>query len=362
MKHYIKFHKAFLPATIVSLVLIAFSVLGLLTRGFNMGVDFKAGVNQYVQLAFQADGISLTIESGAAELPALLLVPTYAGEFVLSETARRLHRSARDINEGFGDLEKVRQALASLTQMTVKEFGDANAMQYVIRISDDGSNPDFAETVHATIGELLAVEFGAGHFVMMQTDYVGASFSQSLMSNSWKLVIGTLGLILLYATFRFKLKFALGAVLALVHDAFIMMGFMIWSGMEFNTISIAAILTILGYSINDTIIIFDRVREDKKLAPTDSTPTILDRSVNETLGRTFITSGTTLLAVFALFFFTKGSVKDFALALIVGIVAGTYSSVFIASAFVRFWDHVKGKRIARLEAAGKPGQIVKATN
>ena len=129
-----------------------------------------------------------------------------------------------------------------------------------------------------------------------------------------------------------------------------------------NTISIAAILTILGYSINDTIIIFDRVREDKKLAPTDSTPTILDRSVNETLGRTFITSGTTLLAVFALFFFTKGSVKDFALALIVGIVAGTYSSVFIASAFVRFWDHVKGKRIARLEAAGKPGQIVKATN
>ena len=147
-----------------------------------------------------------------------------------------------------------------------------------------------------------------------------------------------------YATFRFKFQYAVGAILAILHDAVIMVGFIVWTGMEFNTSSIAAILTILGYSINDTIVIFDRIREDKRLAPTDKYTTILDRSITETLGRTVITSVTTLLAVFALYIFTSGSIKDFALALIVGIIAGTYSTIFVATSFVRFWDHMKGRK------------------
>jgi preprotein translocase subunit SecF len=114
--------------------------------------------------------------------------------------------------------------------------------------------------------------------------------------------------------------------------------------MEFNTTSIAAILTILGYSINDTIVIFDRIREDRKLDPGAKLSAVIDKSVTETLGRTIITTLTTMLAVFSLYIFTSGSIKDFALALLVGMVSGTYSTVFIATGFVHLWENIKNKR------------------
>jgi preprotein translocase subunit SecF len=396
MKHYIKFHKAFLPAAIFSVLLLAFAAIGLFVRGLNMGVDFKAGVNQYVQLAYPGatisydgvgqpilsitestltvvftgadvqsrtssynlsavgtlsqlagqlatEGVKLTPQPDAANLPARLLVPTYKGDFLVNDAAQLLHRRPRDTNEIFGSLEEIRAAMASVDQVAVKNYGPANSMQYVIRISDDGTDKSFAETVPRTINKLLSAQFGDNRFVFMQTDYVGSRFSKDLAGNAWQLVLITSLLILVYATVRFKLQFGIAAVLAVVHDALIMLGFMVWSGMEFNTISIAAILTILGYSINDTIVIFDRIREDRKLTPTDSITTSLDRSLNETLGRTIITTSTTMLAVFALYFFTQGSIKDFALALIVGLISGTYSSIFIATSFVRFWDVLKHK-------------------
>jgi len=140
------------------------------------------------------------------------------------------------------------------------------------------------------------------------------------------------------------MQFALGSVLAIIHDAIIMVGFIVWTRMEFNTTSIAAILTILGYSINDTIVIFDRIREDRKLDPGSKLSEILDRSITETLGRTFITTITTMLAVLSLYLFTSGSIKDFALALLVGMVSGTYSTIFIATGFVYLWDWIQQKR------------------
>jgi preprotein translocase subunit SecF len=154
----------------------------------------------------------------------------------------------------------------------------------------------------------------------------------------------TLLLILLYSAFRFKFQFAIGAVLAIVHDVLIMVAFLVWTRMEFNTSTIAAILTILGYSINDKVVIFDRMKETRRIYPDDTFVDVLDRAITECLSRTIITTFTTMLAVVSLYIFTSGSMKDFALALLVGLVSSVYSTNFIAASFVNSWENQVNKR------------------
>jgi len=169
---------------------------------------------------------------------------------------------------------------------------------------------------------------------VIKTDFIGSQFSSSLVLQSIILVAATLLLIWLYSTIRFRWDFALGAVLAITHDALIMIAFIAWTGLEMNSTMIAAILTIIGYSINDTIVVLDRVRENMKTVKVTKFTELLNLSQTEILGRTVITTVTTLLAVFALYIFTSGSMKEFALALIVGMISGVYSTIMIASAFI----------------------------
>lgn len=395
MKRILSFHKAFLPAVLFSLAVIAFGIIGLVTKGINLGVDFQAGINQYIKLAYPAaelsyvgsgspvlsisdttltvvfsgadvqsrtatldlrtvgtindlatallaEGIEMKVRDGAG-LPASLLVPTYQGDFVLGKTPILVYREPKASSEVYGSVELVRKASDTVGTASVQSIGDASEMQYMIRLRDDGSDSAFSEKIPGLIKKALEAEFGADRVIAMRTDYVGARFSKDLADNAWKLTLFTVLAILAYATIRFKMQYALGAVLAILHDGLIMVTFIVWTRMEFNTTSIAAILTILGYSINDTIVIFDRIREDRKLDPTAKLSVILDKSITETLGRTFITTLTTMLAVFSLYIFTSGSIKDFAFALLVGMVSGTYSTIFVASAFVQFWDKMKGR-------------------
>ncbi|HOU37555.1 MAG TPA: protein translocase subunit SecF, partial [Treponemataceae bacterium] len=166
---------------------------------------------------------------------------------------------------------------------------------------------------------------------------------------------GTLVLIMAYATIRFRWDFALGAILAIVHDALMMVAFIVWTQMEFNSLTIAAILTIIGYSINDTVVVFDRIRENMKLHPELSIVEHLDLSQTEVLSRTIITTVTTMLAVLSLFVFTTGDMKAFALALLVGMVSGVYSTIFIAGAFISFVSRFRkdGGRIREKVVAPK---------
>jgi len=411
MKRLIRFHKAFAFTAALSGALILSGVVGLFVRGFNMGVDFQPGVNQYVQLAIPAadlgyggggtavltlsdstatvvftgadvesrtrtwnlrtvgtladlaaqmapEGLSLTVKDGAG-LSADLLVPTYQGDISLSATPALLHRLPKDANERFGSIDEVRKAVSVLGSESVQNVGGEGSLQYIVRIRDDGSDKDFSATLSQAIKTALEGQFGAGHVVTMKTDYVGARFSQDLAGSVWKLTLATLAAILIYATVRFKIQYALGAVLAILHDGLMMVAFIIWTRMEFTSLSIAAILTILGYSINDTIVIFDRIREDHRLNPTDSITTIMDRAITETLGRTFITTITTMLTVVALFAFTTGGIHDFALALFVGMLSGTYSTIFIASGFVGLWDKIK-QRLQKAKAQAKP-EVAKVT-
>ena len=233
-------------------------------------------------------------------------------------------------------IEDVRAALQSISDIAVKSIGAASDNSFQIRIGDDGSDPEMSKKTQAFIYSLLGERFGSDKVAVIKTDFVASQFSKTLVLQSIILVLATLALIWLYATIRFKWDFALGAVLGIIHDALIMVTVLAWTQMEFNSITIAAILTIVGYSINATVVVLDRIRENIRLVKTKNFVDIINLSQTESFSRTIITTLTTMLAVLALYIFTSGSMKDFAFALLVGMVSGAYSSIFISSAFIAF--------------------------
>lgn len=182
------------------------------------------------------------------------------------------------------------------------------------------------------IAQLLDKELGAGavdHIVGSET--VGAKVGNQLKTDGIQAMLIAISLIFVYVMFRFDLRFAPGGIVALTHDAIIVVGAFAITGKEFNLTTIAALLTIIGYSINDTIVVFDRVRERVALFRNDPIEQTTNRALNETLSRTILTSATTLVVVVATWVLGSGAIKDFAFAVVVGLIAGTYSSLFVAS-------------------------------
>ncbi|MEI6278204.1 MAG: protein translocase subunit SecD [Verrucomicrobiae bacterium] len=172
---------------------------------------------------------------------------------------------------------------------------------------------------------------------------IGMEFAKSAI---WALGLGMLG-ILIYVTLRFEFSFALGAVVALLHDVIIMLGLFSLIGGELSLVMVGAVLTIAGYSINDTIVVYDRIREGLKRGDRGKIQTLMNNSINETLGRTFLTGGLTILSVGALYFFGGAVLRDFSFAILVGILVGTYSSIFIAAPIVLWASNLRGKSVRR---------------
>src|SRR5215510_14089857 len=148
-----------------------------------------------------------------------------------------------------------------------------------------------------------------------------------------------MGGILVYVAFRYEFSFAVGAIVAIIHDIFMTMGWFFLTGREMNAPIVAAILTIIGFSINDTVVIFDRIREHLKFGTRGSFREVMNLALNQTLSRTLITSGTVFLSTLALYLFGGPVINDFAFTFLVGIITGTYSSIYIASAIVLWWHH-----------------------
>lgn len=408
MKRIIPFSKFFVPAIIVSLLLIVGGIVGyVVLGGFNLGVDFQAGLIQEIQFAptafkltYTGKGIAsismdrskldivisgtdvekktysfpysqyqtlgqlteamqsiegLTVERSAGQdIPTNLLVQSAQGNPRLGSEPYGVHYFN---SEGAAvRIGEVRSALSSIAGVSVQVLGKETERKFLIRVDDKGKEANFAQVTTAKVVKALEDAFGEGEVAFLRTDYVGARFSKHLTDQAGMLVSLTLLLILVYVSLRFKFHYALGAVFAILHDAFIMVAFITWLRMEFNTTTIAAILTILGYSINDTIVIFDRVRETLKLHPEDSFEQNVNRAITETLSRTFITTLTTMFAVLSLFIFTTGTMKDFALALLIGMTSGVYSTIFIACAVVLFWE----KRAQKKETLKGVAQVKKA--
>jgi preprotein translocase subunit SecF len=225
--------------------------------------------------------------------------------------------------------------------------------------------PTFSEDVVTDpadgVREVLEPRFGAGAFQVVRTEAVGPKVGMELQQRALLAILFSLLLTLVYIAVRFEWRTGVAAVIATSHDIIITLGFLALLRSEISIGTVAAFLTIVGYSLNDTIVVFDRVREN--LAKLRATPLAqtLNRSLNETLPRTVLTSGTTLLTLFSLYLFGGAVIRDFALVLILGIMIGTYSSIFVASpallAIEGRWPRGGGKKNGRKSAPPRRDRV-----
>jgi len=200
--------------------------------------------------------------------------------------------------------------------------------------------PGMTEEAMGILGEKTFL----GEFAVVGVDFVGPTVGVDLKAKAVKAVIWSLIGILAYITFRFKFHWGIGAVAALFHDVLITVGIFSIFNREFNLTVIAGLLTIVGYSLNDTIVVFDRIRDNLKAMRRSPFPEIVNTSINQTLSRTLLTSLTTMIVVLSLFFLGGQVINNFAFALLVGVVTGTYSSIFVASPILNFWQQMLDKR------------------
>ncbi len=249
------------------------------------------------------------------------------------------------------DIGKVRNALSDggLQNFKVQQIGLPTDSQFIIKAQGDDKS---LNAVSAKIGEILKKDTSAGESKIERVDVVGPAAGSSLRMSGILSMIYALICILIYVAIRFDSRYAPGAVIALFHDVVIVVGIFVIMQKQFDLTVLAAILALIGYSNNDTIIVFDRVRETLHMNPGMNIIAAVNKSVNETLGRTILTSVSTFLVVFALWAFGGKALEDFAFTLMIGIIVGTYSSVFIASSLVVFMTEFQQKRAVAAKTGG----------
>ncbi len=284
-------------ALVFSAILVVASLGALFTMGLNFGVDFKGGVTIEV-----ADDEPIDVAA---------------------------------VRAAVSDL-----GLGSVDVQTIRDFADADEA-VLIRISQQEADDDSDETAGETAQQAASIAVQDAMRTLLgdgvnfrKVEVVGPTVSGELVQKGALAVALAIGMMLIYIWLRFEWQFSLGAIIALVHDVIITLGMFAVTRLEFNLAIIAAILTIVGYSMNDTVVVYDRVRENLRKFKQKPLAELLDISINDTLTRTIMTSGTTMLALMALVIFGGEVLRGFTLAMIWGIVIGTYSSIFVASPFL----------------------------
>ncbi len=281
----IKFNKYYKLLNYVSLFLIIISLLLLVFKGLNLGVDFKGGT-------------------------------------LIELRSNDKNSNISDIRNSFNQM--------NLGNVTVKKFG--NETDYIIKFEKQNSNdPNFITNLKNNLIKSMDTTFE-----FRRVENVGPKVSQELLKSGIIAIALSLAAMLFYIWIRFEWQFSLGAIVALFHDVIITLGVFSLFSLEINLSIVAAVLTIVGYSMNDTVVIFDRVRENLKKYSDIKIFDLTNISINETLSRTIITSTTTLLALFSIFFFGGEILKGFSLAMILGVIFGTYSSIYIANPILIF--------------------------
>jgi preprotein translocase subunit SecF len=232
----------------------------------------------------------------------------------------------------------------------VQVYGNPGDRQIMVRVPDVGEESGQNLSAGAQAVEQALRKSNLGNFTVVGTEIVGPAVGEELTEKGlYAMGLSLLG-ILAYIAFRFQFSFAVGAVVASIHDLLVTFAFLAFFQYDFTLNVIAAILTVAGYSTNDTIVIFDRVRENLRSMRREPLNAVVNRAINQTLGRTVLTAGTTLLSAIALFMFGGEVLRGFAFTLIVGVITGTYSSVFIAAAIVTFWNRTRARRTVAAEA------------
>lgn len=376
-------------------LLLAGAVSFVVFGGFNLGVDFESGLSQRIQIApvglevtysgnkdavlsISGSALSLEIrgEEGVAttsfhsqayptakDLAAALnavpevsavvvdgslntadLLAGYGFPATLSSTPTRLNFQGT----GTTSIEDVRSAIASLGNAKVQTVGSAENQTFQIRlgIKDGATQASMEEEVK----NALASFFGQGNVVVLQSDYIGPKFSANLISSSILAIVVAMALILLYVWIRFRFAYAVSSLIALVHDILMMLTVISILRLEFSSTTIAALLTIIGYSLNNTIVIFDRVRENVTLNKNAALSKLIDLSVTQSVSRTVMSGVTTLMAILPLAIFASGDIQIFAINMMFGILFGTFSSNFLAPSML-YWISKAQKKQGAVVAA-----------
>jgi len=275
----IQFNKFYKQLNIISLILIVASLILLVFKGLNYGVDFKGGTL-----------IEIKVEQSSSKISS--------------------------IRDSFNQM--------NLGDVSVKNFG--NKTDYIVKFEKQSSNDSkFIDNIKTKLSSSI------GNVDFRRVENVGPKVSAELLKSGIIAIGLSLAAMLLYIWIRFEWQFSLGAITAIFHDVIVTMGIFSLFSLEINLSIVAAVLTIVGYSMNDTVVIFDRVRENLKKYADIKIFELTNISINETLSRTIITSVTTLLALFSIYFFGGEILKGFSLAMILGVIFGTYSSIYIAN-------------------------------
>ncbi len=394
MKKSYNFSKAFKPCAIISCIVIVLGIVGLIVRGINFTTDYAPGLVEEVRIAPAAmeitytgiasvnvetsnDSLSLVISGAGADNETKVF--TFGQNPTISAMAEALNQvegiSAVVKSSGEADtygiftnslntsrlsstpfrlyvpdtsssvtIDDVRSALegVDIDKLQEKGVNADKSFQITIKASEESSSSD---SLQNAVNSALQTKFGQNNVAVVQTSYNAPASSTGMVISSILLALATIALIWLYATIRFHWDFALGAIIALLHDFCIMFTFITWFQIEFSATTLAAVLTIFGYSINATVVILDRVREALKTTNCKKFTEVLDIALNKTISRSIITTVTTLFASISLWVFTSGSIETFAIVLTIGLISGCYSSMFISSGF-----------IALMRRAWKPGE------
>lgn len=230
---------------------------------------------------------------------------------------------------------------AGFKNLVIQQLGVGESNQYLVKFRGDESD---LQQMGKRVEDTMSAKMARSDFEVQRVDVVGPQAGSELRKSGFLSMFYTLLCILIYVAIRFDYRYSPGAVLALVHDSMITIGIFVITQKEFSLQIVAAILTIIGYSNNDTIIVYDRIRETIKSFPNRSLEENINRSINETLSRTILTSLCTLLVTVALMVYGGGVIHDFAFTMTIGIVVGTYSSIFIASPILIWLTHRQEKR------------------
>jgi preprotein translocase subunit SecF len=369
-----KRHIAVTLSLLANLAVLAWSLPAL--RGLNFGVDFAGGTEMEVRFARPADPAALrqSLEGDFKDVS----VQTYGPE----ADNTYLIRVGRIALLGADDVARVAQAVQSRFPLQGApaynpDLGDKIDFQFQgtppspadlkaaveaagVRVREVREEAGLAAGTRSfaviTFGiqdkveRDLAAKFSQAGPEVRRVEYVGPAVGRELRNQGFKAILFAMGLIVVYVGLRFDFRFSPGVIIALIHDAVITLGYFAFSGREFNLTSVAVILTVVGYSVNDTVVVYDRIRENHGKLEGKRLGEIVNLSINEVLGRTFLTSFATALSLVGLLVFGVGTIFDFAMAMLIGIVSGTYSTWFIAAPMT-IWLEERAEKARSARAA-----------
>lgn len=307
----IQFVKSRYVAYVISLLILVVGIIGIATRGMNWSIDFTSGV-----------ALEVNLKPVDATTPLVNI--------------DKIRSILKDNNFKDAEIQIVGQP--ENAHFLIKSKGSAVS----------GTGKKIAEVLATNLPEISKGK-DVSKDIIVQVDEVGPKVGDELRSQALLAVLLSMLLMIIYVWIRFELTFGVSAILAIFHDVFCIVGIFALTGKEITIQVIAALLTIVGYSINDTIVIYDRIREDLRIYRKDPYEVVFNNAMNKTLSRTTITAGTTLLSALALYFFGGTVIHDFAFAMVLGLIFGTYSSIFVASNLVIDYYHLTHQDKASLQ-------------